>query len=551
MEVIRWIRRTPTDTLNLAATPIIDEWLNEQTVDYRIALDDSFEAPEPTHFEVHVGGKVYTHSEWLKALYEPIYPLYDRRNESKYSNVNYSTLNLRCGCASKAFLIEYLPDGLVYGNEIWAEFIQAQSFAITLVNPGNELNTKKQRLNVQVDISKVNPQFRAFATANIQYTTGTTFDPLLMGVNRGYRLSFLLYNLTRGQVYDETVDGAYSMKLFVVPRWLDATYGGTDIVKDTIVKDYTAVTASNAGNELPCQLSYQLARGDGSRVKFNGLRNSGAHDTFYISIPLWCDIQYSDGTKRLPIEPFLVDDNGTTLTLPINIPLDNLVMAQETPSRTVLGIKLVSLVYSDTGNVVQIAHGHIIKTKQAIPGSCLAEVSNGEECTFLKKNYLPVQTISAADAETVVRGSSVNDDAEILSGYYKDGVMVIDDAVTFNGPDIDGVRILYPLRSDRYRVYVDSTKLPPTETEPFGGVGVANQDGRLNGQNDMTSGFDRVVSVNYSVPSCELYEPNKPTGYVPNPRDLIVAKIASKLIDKDRGFEVWDPRTLSEWRSAA
>ncbi|VFR11046.1 hypothetical protein SPFM7_00009 [Salmonella phage SPFM7] len=484
-------------------------------------------------------------------MYEPIYPLYDRRNESEAPDVNYSTLNLRCGCASKAEWLKYLPDGLVYGNEIWAEFKYSKSFAITLVNPGNELNTNFLIVNVQVDISKVNPQFRAFIQAHIQYTTGTTFDPLLMGVKQRHRLSFLLYNLTRGQVYDATANGAYSMKLFVVPRWLDANRGCTDIVKDTIVKDYTAVTETVAGNELPCQLSYQLARGETYGVKFNGLRNSGAHDTFYIASNVWCDIQYSDGTKRLPIDGSRVDDNGTTLTLPINIPLESIPLAQETPSRTVLGIKLVSPFLADTGNVVQIAHGHIIKTNLVIPGSCLAEVSNGEECTFLVYYYLPVQTISAADAETVVKQATVNDDAEILSGYYKDGVLKKNDAVTFNGPDIDGVRILRGSCSDRYRVYVDSTKLPPTMVIAFGGVGVANQDGRLNGHYPLPSGFDRVVSVNYSVPSWETEQPNKPTGYVPNPRDLIVNDMTSKLIDKDRGFEVWDPSELYEWRSAA
>ncbi|VFR13016.1 putative virion structural protein [Salmonella phage SPFM12] len=486
---------------------------------------------------MHVGGKCASKAEWLKALYEPIYPLYDIWAEFKYSNVNYSTLNLRCGELNTNFLIEYLPDGLVYGNEQFRAFIQAQSFAITLVNPGNLLMGVKQRLNVQVDISKVNPGQVYDATANIQYTTGTTFDPRWLDANRGYRLSFLLYNLTRYTAVTETVDGAYSMKLFVVPLARGETYGGTDIVKDTIVKDDTFYIASNAGNELPCQLSYQRLPIDGSRVKFNGLRNSGAHNIPLESIPLWCDIQYSDGTKIKLVSPFLVDDNGTTLTLPIHIIKTNLVMAQETPSRTVLGEECTFLVYSDTGNVVQIAHGAETVVKQAIPGSCLAEVSNGYKDGVLKKNYLPVQTISAADGVRILRGSSVNDDAEILSGYKLPPTMVIDDAVTFNGPDIDRLNGHYPLRSDRYRVYVDSTSVPSWETEPFGGVGVANQDGRDLIVNDMTSGFDRVVSVNYVWDPSELYEPNKPTGYVPNPQGLIMAKIASKLIDKDRGFE--------------
>ncbi|VFR11641.1 hypothetical protein SPFM8_00009 [Salmonella phage SPFM8] len=495
---------------------------------------------------MHVGGKVYTHSidEWLNE--QTIYPLYDRRNESEAPEPTHFELNLRCGCASKAEWLKALYEPLVYGNEIWAEFKYSNVNYSTLVNPGNELNTNFLIEYLPDGISKVNPQFRAFIQAQSFAITGTTFDPLLMGVKQRLNVQVDLYNLTRGQVYDATANIQYTTKLFVVPRWLDANRGYRLSFLDTIVKDYTAVTETVDGAYSMCQLSYQLARGETYGGTDIVKRNSGAHDTFYIASNAGNELPYSDGTKRLPIDGSRVKFNGLTLTLPINIPLESIPLWCDIQSRTVLGIKLVSPFLVDDNGTVQIAHGHIIKTNLVMAQETPAEVSNGEECTFLVYSDTGNVTISAADAETVVKQAIPGSCLEILSGYYKDGVLKKNYLPVQNGPDIDGVRILRGSSVNDDAVYVDSTKLPPTMVIDDAVTFVANQDGRLNGHYPLRSDRYRVVSVNYSVPSWETEPFGGVGGYVPNPRDLIVNDMTSGFDRKDRGFEVWDPSELYE-----
>ncbi|EPD0672185.1 hypothetical protein ACR46P_004777, partial [Salmonella enterica subsp. enterica serovar Chester] len=42
-----------------------------------------FKYSNVNYSEIDVSNKVSSKAEWLKLLYEPIYPLYDRRNESE------------------------------------------------------------------------------------------------------------------------------------------------------------------------------------------------------------------------------------------------------------------------------------------------------------------------------------------------------------------------------------------------------------------------------------------------------------------------------------